>query len=187
MNRWIFGALFIVLGVMIAVGLVTIFPVCGEGFSRDTAEASDTAGATGAMQMGDTAATAAPMGDMRMATAAPEASASMASMDMSVPMKCHWTARAELGIGILIVLIGLLLLLFSSKKIRLGLTLALTPAGILALLIPVWLIGVCGNAHMSCHALSLPALTVLGGVTAFIALLNAAFLGWSASKKQAQA
>jgi len=100
MNRWIWGAMFIVLGVLIAVGPVTIFPVCGEGLSQGAAEASDTTEATGAMQMGDAAATAAPTGDMRMATAAPEASASMASMEMSTPMKCHWTARAELGIGV---------------------------------------------------------------------------------------
>lgn len=78
-------------------------------------------------------------------------------------MKCRWTAQAELGIGLLISVLGALLIVFKSKQIRIGLSLSAALNGILALLIPTVLIGVCENAHMTCRALALPALSVLSG------------------------
>jgi hypothetical protein len=99
---------------------------------------------------------------------------------MSIPagtvMKCHWAARAELGVGFLIGLIGVFLIIFQSRQIRLGLSLALILNGILALLIPTALIGVCSSAHMTCRSLTLPALIIISSVIIVASAANVLYL-----------
>ncbi len=127
-NRLVFGILTIIIGLLIAFGPQTIFPVCGVHEHSEEA------------------------------------------------MKCFWTARAELGAGVLISLLGLLAVLTDSARIRLGLTAAVLLNGILALLLPTVLIGVCGSTRMACRALSLPALSVLSGLLIAIAIINGVYL-----------
>lgn len=91
---------------------------------------------------------------------------------MSSPMKCYWTARAELGVGILIAFSGLLLLLLKSLQSRLGLSLAIGLNGVLVILFPSVSIGVCGSTAISCRVLTLPALYILGGLTVAASVLN---------------
>ena len=79
-------------------------------------------------------------------------------------MKCHWTARVELGVGLAIAVLGAFIILIASRQLRIGLTIGIIVNSILVILIPNVLIGVCKKTHMRCHALTLPALTVLGGV-----------------------
>lgn len=127
-NRLVFGILTIIIGLLIALGPQTVFPVCGvHEHSEET-------------------------------------------------MKCFWTARAELGAGILISLLGLFAALTDSIRIRIGLTAAVLLNGILALLLPTVLIGVCGSTRMGCRALSLPALSILSGLLIAIAIINGAYL-----------
>lgn len=92
-------------------------------------------------------------------------------------MKCFWTARAELGVGLSISILGLFSILAGSSRLRLGLTAAVLLNGILALLFPAVLIGVCGSTRMSCRALSLPALSVLSGLIIVISIINGVYLG----------
>ena len=79
-------------------------------------------------------------------------------------MKCFWTMRAEIGVGAVIGLLGVIILFTASKEIRIGIESALTLLFVYAVLIPDVLIGVCGGNHMRCKTLTLPALNIIGAV-----------------------
>lgn len=163
-NRLFTGVLFILLGLLIAFGPQTIFPVCGVHTSKQPAvqdSASD-----GHQNV--------PSGSMQMTPASEDAGQQMTAG--KTVMKCHWTGRAEIGIGLLIALVGFFLLVFPSVQVRLGLSLALVPGGILALLLPLALIGVCGSSKMTCRSLTLPALILLGGIAIAASLANMIYL-----------
>jgi hypothetical protein len=125
-NRLSIGITFIVLGLLIAIGPFTLFPVCEV------------------------------MDDMIM--------------------KCHWTAQAELGIGLGIAVLGVLSLVFASKEVRLGLSIAVLLNGILSLLVETALIGMCANPAEPCRLLTQPALSVLGGVLVVAAAIQSVYL-----------
>ncbi|MDR0662477.1 MAG: DUF4418 family protein [Spirochaetaceae bacterium] len=92
-------------------------------------------------------------------------------------MKCHWTARAEIGVGgPLIAGLGLALIFFANPKIRLGLTIGIFLAGVLALLIPHALIGGCANHMMPCRKITFPAITVIAVLLLITAAINALYL-----------
>lgn len=154
-NRWISGILFIILGLLIAFGPITIFPVCD--IHNEKQETMD--------------ATKEKMAMEEITTNEGQENNSM-SLSMSSPMKCYWTARVELGIGLVIALIGFLILLHSSVAIRLGLTIGAGLNAILALLIPTVLIGVCQSTRMACHSLTLPALIILSSFAIIISKIN---------------
>ncbi|WP_051656543.1 DUF4418 family protein [Butyrivibrio sp. AE3004] len=91
-------------------------------------------------------------------------------------MKCHWTAQAELGIGLAIVFLAAGILFFKSEQIRAGLSIAAFALSIVSVLVPTKLIGVCGGEHMQCHSLTKPVLIILGIAGAVFALANTFFL-----------
>lgn len=171
-NRLITGILAILLGGFIAFGPLTIFPVCGVNAPEQTP--------------GQTAEKMGEAGTNSQATMqnAEEAGGQSDAMPANLVMKCHWTARVELGAGILIALLGVLLILFRSAQVRLGLSLSLILNGTLALLAPTALIGVCGGAHMTCRTLTLPALAVLSAAVIFVSAVNAAYLAHRIGKGQ---
>lgn len=76
-------------------------------------------------------------------------------------MKCHWTGQVEIGVGLLIVILGISILLFSSLQVRLGLSIATFFSGILGFMVPTTLIGGCKMETMVCRAVTFPALTVI--------------------------
>lgn len=76
-------------------------------------------------------------------------------------MKCHWTGQAEIGVGLLITILGISILLFSSTQVRLGLSIAIVFSGILGFIIPTVLIGGCKMETMPCRAVTFPALTAI--------------------------
>ena len=75
-------------------------------------------------------------------------------------MKCHWTARVELFLGLSIALLGLLKLLSADAKYQLGLNFGLLINALGVLLTPTVIIGVCGMKKMHCHAVTKPTLIV---------------------------
>ncbi|NMX12093.1 DUF4418 family protein [Mobiluncus mulieris] len=79
-------------------------------------------------------------------------------------MKCHWTAQASLGIGIVIALLGVLIF-FGDPRMRIGLNLAVVLNSALELAIVHFLIGMCGNPEMHCNALTKPTLSLLSVLT----------------------
>lgn len=91
-------------------------------------------------------------------------------------MKCYWTARAELGIGIVISILGLLSAISASAKTRIGLNSSIVLNSIVAFLIPNFLIGVCDGKHMHCHAVALPSLSILSAVVFALAVINIIYI-----------
>jgi hypothetical protein len=167
-NRLISGIVFLVFGLLIALGPQIVFPVCripdlGEEVTQQTSEKS----------MG--------MSDHNLGTAEGTAKRTTegtteGTTSMSILMKCHWTARAELGVGLLIALEGFLLILFGSRQIRFGLNAAIGLNGILALLFPTVLIGVCSSTRMNCRSLTLPALVIISGSLIAGSVINGIYL-----------
>lgn len=97
-------------------------------------------------------------------------------------MKCFWTARVELGIGGLIVLLSLIYIAFRETGVRLGLVIAIFFSSILSILVPTVLIGVCGMATMQCRVQTLPALVVSGALTALISAIYGLILAGDLKK-----
>lgn len=91
-------------------------------------------------------------------------------------MKCHWTAMAELGQGIAVSILGLILLIQKEYNSRLAVNLSVAVNGAIAYLIPNVLIGVCDGAHMHCHAVARPALSILSALIVAIAVINTIYL-----------
>jgi hypothetical protein len=91
-------------------------------------------------------------------------------------MKCRWSARAETGAGALIAALGIALIVFAHPKTRLGLTVGIFFAGVLALLIPHALIGGCPGHSMPCRKITFPAITVISVLLLISAAVNALYL-----------
>jgi len=85
-----------------------------------------------------------------------------------VSMKCHWTARAEIAVGVPLLAVGLLMLLSKRKESTRYLGIVGAVLGLMAVLLPAVLIGVCSNDDMICNSLMDPAL-ILMGVLAIVA------------------
>jgi len=85
-----------------------------------------------------------------------------------LPMTCGWTARAESGVGALIVVAGGLLIARSSAETRQAVGIFSIAMGALVVLFPTVLIGMCKVATHPCRMTTLPALEVLGVIVIII-------------------
>jgi len=75
---------------------------------------------------------------------------------------CHWSAQAELGMGMLVAALGLCFIVFSDLKTQQGFAIGIFLTGIIVLGIPYALIGGCTAKTMACHRVAFLALTVEG-------------------------
>ncbi len=96
-----------------------------------------------------------------------------ASMAMSMP--CQKVPTAAVITGILVVLAGVVLLISALKKaeakgIALLSDVAFAILGIITIGIPTFIVGVCSAPHMHCHAVTRPALIVLGAFVVVLAI-----------------
>lgn len=87
-----------------------------------------------------------------------------------IPMKCHWTGRAELGLGLPLLGVGLIMGFTRRKGSYRSLGLLGLTLGVVAILLPTTLIGVCGNPDMPCNSIMKPALTFMGVLVVGISL-----------------
>jgi hypothetical protein len=84
------------------------------------------------------------------------------STGMTVAMKCHWTAMAEIALAVALGAVALGLLLSKtdeSKRMLNGVGFVL---GGLVAAVPTYLIGVCANNSMVCNSLMKPTLIMTG-------------------------
>ena len=84
---------------------------------------------------------------------------------------CHWSARAELGMGMLIAALGICLFVFDDPKTQIGLTIGVFLSSILVIGIPFALIGGCKGADMDCKRFAFPALLVEGIILLVFSIL----------------
>lgn len=89
-----------------------------------------------------------------------------------IPMKCHWTGRAELALAAPLSMAGILILPSRRRETlrNLGLVAALLGIGII--LLPTALIGVCGNPDMVCNSVMRPSLILMGTLVSALGLFS---------------
>ena len=89
-----------------------------------------------------------------------------------VPMKCHWTARSELVLGIPLFVVGVALFFSRRKETRTSLSILGVVLGALVILLPTGLIGVCASADMVCNSVMSPALILCGSLVVVVSLAS---------------
>ncbi len=80
------------------------------------------------------------------------------------PMKCHWTAQAEIAIGVPLVGVGAMLSFSRRRRTVLGLGALGVLLGVMAIALPTSLIGTCGMQTMFCNTMMKPSLYALGSL-----------------------
>lgn len=87
-------------------------------------------------------------------------------------MKCHWTSQVEVAIGIATAVLGILILLSKEKAAASAYAVASAINGVLVILIPTVVIGVCGSPDMSCNSGTRPALIIAGALIIVVSLIG---------------
>ncbi len=101
------------------------------------------------------------------------------STGMTVSMKCHWTARAELAMAVPLVGVGAVMGFSRRKEGRRILSAIGVLLGAFVILLPTSLIGVCANPDMLCNSIMKPTL-ILSGVL----IIGASVATWLFSERQ---
>ncbi len=90
-----------------------------------------------------------------------------------VPMKCHWTAQAEILTGLMILAAGVLSLVVKKDGGRMASGIFAALGGLCALLLVTSVIGVCMNPAMSCVMGTKPAIIILSAFTMLLGAIMA--------------
>ena len=91
----------------------------------------------------------------------------------TVPMKCHWTGIAEIGVAVPMLLVGVLSVTSKRKETIRTLAAFGVALGALAILFPTYLIGVCPNDTMVCNMIMKPILISAGVLAVGLSLIVA--------------
>ena len=91
-------------------------------------------------------------------------------------MACYYTKQAEIGLGILITLLGIVFIAAKNENIRIGISISQLLVALLVFLYPIKLIGLCKMSTMACQMRTLPALTVAGVFLVVISAGNRLYL-----------
>jgi hypothetical protein len=145
----IIGTITIILGLLIAFGPQFLFKVCSPVVMATEVILTDNCGDDGSCGCSGTA--------------------------FSYPL-CHWTARTEIGIGLLIAALGICLLVFLDLKTQQGLTIGIFLASIIALSIPHALIGGCSVMTMACRKIAFPILSIICIITLIGSVINLIYI-----------
>jgi len=87
-----------------------------------------------------------------------------------IPMKCYWTAQAEIGLGVLLLAVGAFLFISGKLESRRFLSILALFLGVFIILFPTALIGVCVNPDMRCLVLMKPTLLLFGVITGVLGI-----------------
>lgn len=86
------------------------------------------------------------------------------------PMKCWWSAQAEISIAIMFIVAGITILAFKSAETQFGVSIMTIALGVIAILIPSVLIGGCMKDTMPCQSITFPCIYVISGVTIAVSI-----------------
>ncbi|MFZ5912302.1 MAG: DUF4418 family protein [Chloroflexota bacterium] len=89
-----------------------------------------------------------------------------------VPMRCHWTARAEMLLGVLVMAVGLMIAFLKSPEARQRLHHQVALLGAAIILTPIFIIPTCASPDMPCNVGTKPALIILGALVLITGLLG---------------
>jgi hypothetical protein len=84
----------------------------------------------------------------------------------TIPMKCHWTAKAELAVAGPMLALGVLTIVNKRKDVLASLAVLGVILGAFAFLLPTNLIGVCASDEMLCNVAMKPTLMLTGILSA---------------------
>jgi hypothetical protein len=87
----------------------------------------------------------------------------------TVPMKCHWSGKAEIVTGVPLVLVGLLMCFARRKQGLFILSILGILLGVFVIFIPTSLIGVC-TSGMPCETFMKPFLILAGALVIIVSL-----------------
>jgi len=88
---------------------------------------------------------------------------------------CHWTARAELGMGMIIAALGICLIVFNDPKTQIGITIGILLISIMVIGFPYALIGGCKGSEMACRKIAFPALAIEGSILLVYSIIVVVF------------
>jgi drug/metabolite transporter (DMT)-like permease len=108
-------------------------------------------------------------------TCAAQGKAIKLSSGKSIPMKCLWTARSEMGPGVLLLAVGVLLFVSRKLESRRFLSILALILGILVILFPTTLIGVCAHPDAPCVVLMKPILLLIGAAAGVLGIAATAW------------
>jgi len=89
-----------------------------------------------------------------------------------VPMRCHWTAQAEMLLGALVLVVGLMITFLKTPGERRRLHHQTAILGAATILTPLFIIPTCDNPDMACNVATKPALIILGGIVFLVGLIG---------------
>lgn len=87
-------------------------------------------------------------------------------------MACHWAGQAISGVSAVIVALSITNIFVKDKGFKAGVSLGVALNAILNALIPGTLINTCMMPDMQCNAVTKPAVAVLSGVLAVLAIID---------------
>ncbi len=88
------------------------------------------------------------------------------------PMRCYWSARAELGVALPLAAAGVLLFFSRRKETRRALAILVSVLGAVTMLVPTVLIGVCSTSSAVCNTAMRPTMLAAGGLTVALGLIT---------------
>mgnify|MGYP001025979663 CR=1 FL=1 len=94
----------------------------------------------------------------------------------TIPMKCHWTGRAELAVAGPLVVVGALMATGRRRHVLRALATMGLVLGAFAILLPTALIGVCANPEMICNLVMKPTLVFAGMLAMGTSLIGLVYL-----------
>ncbi len=90
----------------------------------------------------------------------------------TAPMKCFWTAMAEIAVAVPLLAVGGMLALSQRKETRRTLAITGGVLGAFAVLLPTALIGVCAMPGAHCNMIMLPTLLFAGTLVVALSLVT---------------
>jgi len=94
-----------------------------------------------------------------------------AAATVTQPMRCYWSARAEIGVAAPLGVVGALLFVARRRETRRALAVLAGTLGAVAMLVPTVLIGVCPTATAVCRTTMRPTLLAAGGLVVALAVV----------------